>query len=63
MAALDAERRDKAEAAVTAAAAGTLAVALVVSVVVTGGMRHFLLDVDTIMIQPQYFQIFIISYK
>jgi hypothetical protein len=44
MAALDAERRDKTEAAVTAAAAGSLAVALVVSVVVADG-RHVCLMV------------------
>jgi hypothetical protein len=40
-AALDTKRRDKAEATVTAAAAGTLAVAFMVGVVVAGGVRHF----------------------
>ncbi len=41
MAALDTERGDKAETTVAAAAAGTLAVALMVGVVVAGGVRHF----------------------
>jgi len=48
MTALDTERGDKAETTVASAAAGALAVAFVVGVVVAGGVRHFLLDVYTI---------------
>jgi len=59
MAALDTERGDKAETTVAAAAAGALAVAFMVGVVVASGVRHFLLDVDTINMQAYYFQIFI----
>ena len=59
MTAFNAERREKTEAALAAAAAGALAGDAMERGAVAGGRHFCLLDGDTIMIYGLYFQIFI----